>query len=68
MRYLACEDGALNPETGVCTSEVWVESPSLRDMLPTVEQANEVGMAIFGVLVAIHALKTIFRPSNDRTE
>lgn len=68
MRYLACEDGALNVETGVCSAEVWVEQPSLLASLPTREQANEVGVAFFVSLVGLYVAKRLLSPDNDKTE
>ena len=68
MKYLACQDGALNPETGVCSAEVWVDAPSWQDGLPTLEQANEVGIAFFVSLVGLYVAKRLLTPDNDRTE
>lgn len=68
MRYLACELESLDQQTGECSSPVWVESPAVLDAMPSVEQANAVGGAIFAVCVVVYALRKILNPVVDRTE
>lgn len=65
MKYLACADEALNTETGVCTAEVWVDSPSWLDAAPTVDQAQGVGGVIFGSLVILAAMKRLLKPPRE---
>lgn len=68
MKYLGCEDGALNTETGVCSAEVWVSPPSWTDALATREQANTVGMAIFAACFTVYAMKRLLMPPRDTPE
>lgn len=60
-RYLVCIDVEPAPDPGTCTQAVFVEQAGLRDMLPTMEQANIIGpsfcFSLFLVRVAIRTLK-----------
>ena len=59
MKYLACADDALDPATGICSQEVWVDAPTWVDYMPTYEQGNAVGMAIFGAVFILYAMKRL---------
>lgn len=65
MKYLACADESLDTETGVCSAEVWVESPSLLPPLPTVDQAQTVGGLLFVSLVILAVTKRLLKPSRE---
>lgn len=62
QRYLACDESSLDPVTGVCSAEVWVEHPSWLDALPTVDQAETVGAAFFVSLVTLAVVKRLIKP------
>lgn len=42
-----------------CSAGAWIEQASILDALPTVDQANTVGMAIFGSLALIAAMSLL---------
>lgn len=48
--------------TQQCAVAAWVEQPSVVDVLPTLEQANSVGGAMFLSLAAIAAMSLLFPP------
>lgn len=48
--------------TGECAAAAWVEQASFLDALPTLEQANSVGGAMFLSLAAIAAMALLFPP------
>lgn len=64
MRTLVCLDPQPNPDPAVCTQTAWIDQASVRDFLPTVEQANEVGVVMFtGLMILAVARKLLFPPS-----
>ena len=48
--------------TQTCATEAWIEQASILDALPTVEQANAVGLAIFLALAGIAAQGLLLPP------
>lgn len=64
-KYLACADESLNTETGVCTAEVWVDSPSVLDAMPTVDQAQTVGGYFFASLMILAVMKRLLKPPRE---
>lgn len=61
MRYLVCLD-PVPVSDGSCTSQGWVEQAGFADFLPTVEEANIVGMSFAFSLVTMAAVKRFFKP------
>lgn len=62
MRYLACLD--LDPETGECFEEVWVESPPSAFPELTAAEGAQLGAAIF----ALWAVAFLFRVLRKEAE
>ncbi|MCE7031357.1 hypothetical protein LY625_01730 [Lysobacter sp. GX 14042] len=56
-----------NDTTQACEGAAWIEQQSAPDWLPTVEQAQTVGGAIFGSLALIAAMSLLLpnRSNND---
>jgi len=66
-RVLQCIEW--NDAAQTCTTEAWVEQPaSLVSMLPTVEQANAVGIVMFTSLVTLAAIKSMIVKPPSREE
>lgn len=63
-RVLTCID-AVPAVDGSCAQQAWLEQPSWVDQLPTVEEANDIGMLFFFSLVAIAAAKRLFKPPKE---
>lgn len=63
MRVLACLD-AVPAQDGTCAQTAYVEQSSWVDLMPTVEQANEVGFAMFAS-VAIVASMSLLLPTRS---
>jgi hypothetical protein len=64
-RYLTCID-PVPASDGTCQETAWIDQGGIADMLPTVEQGNTVGMAIFGALVMLRVIGLINpRREND---
>ena len=62
MRVLACIDPVPAPD-GTCAQAAFIEQPSWIDYLPTVEQANEIGVAVFtSLMILAVARKLLFPP------
>lgn len=56
-----------NPTTQACDAAAWVEQQSAPDWLPTVDQAQTVGGAVFVSLAMIAAMSLLLpsRSNND---
>lgn len=67
MRVLTCTD--YDETAQQCVTEAWVEqvSPFMAAM-PTIEQANEVGAAIFTSLLFLAVVKHLTKPPREITE
>lgn len=65
MKHLACEEGALNTETGVCSAEIWVDAPSMLPAFPTVDQAQTVGGVFFVSLITLAVMKRLLKPPRE---
>lgn len=63
-RVLVCID-PVPAQDGSCSQSAWLEQPSWVDMLPTVEEANVVGPAIFLGFVSVAALRLILPNRGD---
>lgn len=63
MKVLACIQW--NEQTQVCDVQAWVEQPSLLEVMPTMEQAQEVGLAVFIAWVTVAALKYLLKPTRE---
>lgn len=48
--------------TQQCAAAAWIEQPSVLDVLPTLEQANSVGGAMFLSLAALAAMSLLMPP------
>lgn len=60
-RVLVCLDPQPNPD-GSCEQSAWIEQPSIADMLPTVDEANAVGFALFSGLIVLAAMSLLLPP------
>jgi hypothetical protein len=47
---------------GTCAETAWIEQTTISDYLPTFEEGNAIGLAFFGTLVVIAAVKHFFKP------
>lgn len=57
-KVLTCTD--FDSTTQTCIAEAWVDQSSIVDYLPTIEQANGVGVAFAGSLILIaFAVRTL---------
>lgn len=65
-RILTCID-PVPVQDGSCTQTAWLDQSSWVDMLPTVQQANTVGPAIFVGFVTLAALRLII-PKEGKEE
>lgn len=63
--HLTCDTAYLDTVTGECSSPVWAESPSVLDALPSREDANAVGAALFGACFLLYAAKKLLAPPSD---
>lgn len=61
MRVLTCID-PVPASDGSCAAQAWVEQAGFADLLPSVEEANEVGFAFASSLIIIAATKRFFKP------
>lgn len=66
-RVLVCLD-AVPAQDGSCALEAWMEQPAWVDYLPTVEQANTVGGAIFAAVCVVVAVKRLIFPKSTNEE
>jgi len=67
MRYLVCLD-AQPAADGSCAQTAFVEVAGWRDVLPTVDQANDVGLVFFTSLVTLAAFKSLLQPPRSKDE
>lgn len=51
-RILTCID-PVPASDGTCQQTAWIEQGGIVDMMPTVEEGNAVGMAIFAAFVIL---------------
>lgn len=58
-RVLTCID-PVPAEDGTCAQAAYIEQRSIVDLLPSVEQADEVGFAFFGTVVLVAAMSLFF--------
>lgn len=66
-RLLTCIDP--QPlEDGTCQQTAWIEQPSLRDFMLTVDDAHAVGMAFFGGIITLGAILAILKPTRSSEE
>ena len=64
-RILACVD-PVPASDGTCQQTVWIDQGGIADMLPTVEEGNTVGMAIFGAFVMLGIFRILnVKKGND---
>ena len=67
MRVLVCLDPT-PAEDGTCANSAFVEQTTMADYMPTREDANLVGMSIFGAVLTVVAIAYILNPSNERED
>ena len=66
-RVLVCTDWV--DATQTCNAQAWIENgDSWLHVLPTVEQANEVGVAMFISLMTLAAFKHLTKPPKEISE
>lgn len=65
-RVLTCIDPTPASD-GSCAQSAWVDQATWIDYLPTVEQANTVGFAIFCALAMLAAFRLINPRESDDT-
>lgn len=63
-RYLVCLDPQ-PAQDGSCAQSAWVEVAGVADILPTPEQGNVVGMAIFAAFVTLAVLRLLNTRKGD---
>ena len=63
MRVLACLD-PVPAQDGSCAQAAYIDLPSWVDYLPTVDQANEVGMVFFISLMTLAAARRLLVDSS----
>lgn len=56
-----------NESTRACDGAAWVETASIVDALPSVEQAQEVGLAVFASLVILASFSLLL-PSRSNSD
>ena len=50
---------------GTCQNVAWIEQGGVADMLPTVQQANAVGSAMFVGLMILAVVKGLTKPPKE---
>lgn len=63
-RVLTCID-AVPASDGSCAQQAWIEQPSWVDYLPTVDEANTVGGAMFAACCVMVAFKRLVFPKQQ---
>lgn len=66
-RVLTCID-AVPASDGSCAQQAWLEQPAWIDYLPTVDQANTVGGAMFAATCIMVAAKRLLFPNHKNEE
>lgn len=64
-RVLTCLDAIPAPD-GSCADARYVEQSTWVDYLPTVEQANEIGAAVFTSLMILAVARKLLFPPTER--
>ncbi|XQA67119.1 hypothetical protein ACM9XC_07230 [Xanthomonas sacchari] len=64
-RVLTCIDPT-PAQDGTCAQTAWVDEPTWVHMLPTVDQANQVGAAIFTSVMVVAVAKRLLFPPQER--
>ena len=63
-KVLTCLD--FDSTTQTCNAEAWVDQASIVDYLPTVEQANAVGVVMFSSLCILAAARRLLFPPEQK--
>lgn len=58
---LACLDET-PAHDGTCVQTAWIPQASIKDYLPSHQQANAVGVAFFGALLLVAFVKRTLKP------
>lgn len=66
-RLLTCIDPQPLAD-GTCQQTAWIEQPSLRDFLLTVDDAHAVGLSFFVGIITLGALVSILKPPRSTDE
>lgn len=62
-KVLTCVD--FDSSTQTCLAQAWVDQSTWVNVLPTVEQANVVGIAFFASLFSVVAAKRLLKPQRN---
>lgn len=63
-RVLSCVD-PVPASDGTCQTTAWIEQAGIADMMPTVEEGNTVGMAIFTAFVMLGMFRLLKPKKGD---
>lgn len=66
MKFAACDESNIDPETGVCSSVVWVDQPQLFPSI-SVDAAEQIGGAILLAWAVAFSWRAIGRAISQRS-